>query len=115
MDQSDPIYMRDYGLYQCRWYIRHHDNCTHPRKMKCRFWLDIREMKQDGTLGRKKTVRPLRVKGYLQRYQTYVWYQYDISLAGHILVVPLQYGTTGRNKLKYPNIINKKQWKDSEK
>ena len=58
---------------------------------------------------------PLRVNRLLQRYHTYVWYQDDISLSNHRLVGPLQFGTTGRNKLKYPNLIDKKQWKELEK
>ena len=66
-------------------------------------------MKQDGTLGKMFPVGPLRVKSFLQRYQEYVWYQYDISLDEHRLVGPLQFGTTGRKELKYPNIIDVKQ------
>ena len=67
-------------------------------------------MKQDGTLGKMLPVIPLRVNGFLQRYQTYVWYQDDISLVEHSLVCPFQFGTTGGNNFKYPNIIDKKQW-----
>ena len=68
-------------------------------------------MNQDVTLGKMLPVIPLKVNGFLQRYQTYVWYQYYISLGEHRLVGPIQFGTTGRNKLKHPNIIDKKQWK----
>ena len=66
-------------------------------------------MKQDGTLGKMFPVRPLRVNGFLQRYQTYVWYQDDIFLAKHSLVGPFQFETTGRKNLKYPNMIDEKQ------
>ena len=104
--------MRDYGVYWCLWYIRHHEYCTHHRTLKFILWPDIREMKQDGTLGKMLPVRPLRVNGFLQRYQTYVWYQDDISLVEHSLVCPFQFGTTGRKKLKYPNIIDTKHWKE---
>ena len=31
------------------------------------------------------------------------------------MVGPLLFGTTGRNILKYPNMIDKKQWKELEK
>ena len=60
-------------------------------------------------------VRPLRVKVFLQRYQTYAWYQDNISLAEHSMVGPFQLRTTLRNKLKYPNIIGEKKWKELEK
>ena len=56
-------------------------------------------------------VRPIKVHNLLQKNQTYVWYQDDISLAKHRLVVPFQFETTRKNKLKYPNIVDKKQWK----
>ena len=39
---------------------------------------------------------PVRVKGFLQRYKTYVWYKDDISLAKNRLVGPFQFGITGR-------------------
>ena len=75
----------------------------------------MKEMKKDGTLGKMFPVIPLRVNSFLQKYQTYVWYQYDISLANHRLVGTFQFGTTGRKKLKYPNMINDKQWTELKK
>ena len=45
----------------------------------------------------------------------YAWYQYDISLANHRLVGPFQFGTKGRKKLKYPNMISNKNRKELEK
>ena len=44
-----------------------------------------------------------------------MWYQDDISLADHNLVGPFQFGTSGRKKLKYPNMIDEKKWKVLEK
>ena len=48
----------------------------------------------------------------IRKYQEYVWYQDDISLAEHRLVRPSQFGTTEINKLKHPNMIKEKQWKE---
>ena len=79
-------------MTQCRWFIRHHKDCTNNRKMKCHFWPEIREMKQDGTLWKILLVIPLRVNGSLHRYQQYMWYQDDICLDEHILVGPLKCG-----------------------
>ena len=72
-------------------------------------------MNQDVTLVNVFPVQPLRVNGFLQRYQKYVWYQYNISLAYNRLVGPFQSGTTVRNNLKDPNMIENKQWKELEK
>ena len=69
MNQSDPVAMRFYEVYLCHCYIRYHENCTQHRTMEYRFWTDIREMKQDGTLGFFLPPRPLRVNGFIQRYQ----------------------------------------------
>ena len=44
-----------------------------------------------------------------------MWYQDDISLAEHRLVGTFQFGTTGTKKLKYPDMLDKKQWKELEK
>ena len=63
-------------------------------------------MKQDVTLGKMLPVRPLRVNDFLQKYQTYVWYQDESSLAEHRLVGPFQFGTTGINKLRHLDIID---------
>ena len=54
------------------------------------FWPKIRGMKKDGPLGKIVPVIPIRVKKFIQKYQTYVWYQDDIYLADHRLVWPLQ-------------------------
>ena len=100
MDQLDPIDMRDYGVYRCRWYIRYHKDFTPNCAIEFIIWPETIEIKQDGTLGKMLPVRPLRVNGFLKRYQTYVWYQDEISLDKHSLVVPFQLGTTERKRLK---------------
>ena len=43
----------------------------------------------------------------LQNNNKYVWYQDDISLALYRMVGIFQFGTTGRNKLKFPNIFTR--------
>ena len=115
MYQSDMIDMRGYGVYQFRWYIRHHKDFTQHRTTECIFLTDIKYIKQDGTLGNFLPERPFRVNGFLQRYQTYVWYQDDTSLEEHRLVGTLKFGTTEINKLKYPIMIDKKKWNELEK
>ena len=60
-------------------------------------------------------VIPSKVHNLLQKNQTYEWYQNEISLAEHRLVGPFQFGTTEKNKLKYPNMVDEKQRKDLEK
>ena len=112
MEQSDPIDMRDYGVYPCRWYIINHKYFTQHRTMECCFWLYIREMKQYGTPGKMILVRPLKVNGFLQRYKIYVWYQDNISLADHSMVGSFKFIKTGRKKLEYPNMIDKRQCKE---
>ena len=72
-------------------------------------------MQQDGTLGNMWPGRPLRVDEFLEKLQGYVWYQDDISLAEHRLAGTFQFVTKGRNKLKYLNMIDDKQWKELEK
>ena len=72
-------------------------------------------MKQDGTLGKMLPVIKIRLKYFLQEYQKYVWYQGDISLTEHRLVGSFQIRATGRDKSKYPNVIEEKHWKELEK
>ena len=79
--------------------------------MAVRFGPEIIMKNQDGALGNMLSVRPSKVHNLLQKNQTYVWYQYDISLAKHSLVGPFQFGSTEINELKYPNMIDNKQWK----
>ena len=54
-------------------------------------------------------VRPLRVNNFFEKFQGYVWYQDDISLANNRLVGPFQFGKIGRNKIKYLKMIDHKQ------
>ena len=52
---------------------------------------------------------------FLKKSQSYVWYQDEIFLSEHMLVGPFQFGSSGRKKLKYPNIINDKKCRELDK
>ena len=80
--------------------------------MKCYFLPEIIAKNQDGTMGKMLPARPSKVQNLLQKNQTYVWYQDDIYLDEHRLVGTSQFETTGRKKLKYPNMIDDKEWKE---
>ena len=102
MDQSDPVTMRYYMVYQCRWYIRHREDFANHPIMECLFWSEIIEMQQDGTFRKMWTVIPLQVNDFLKKSQGCVWYQDDISLDEHRLVGTFQFGTIGSKKLNTP-------------
>ena len=104
--QSEPADMSNYGVYRCRWYIRQYENCNKYPTMECRFGPEIRTKNQDSTLGDVLPVRPGKVQNLLHKNITCVWYQDDICLADHRLFSPFKFGTTGRKKLKYPNMID---------
>ena len=72
MDQSDTVTMGDYGVYRCRWYIRHHEDYAKRPITECHFQPEIREIQQDGTLGNMWTMRPLRVNHFLKKLRGYV-------------------------------------------
>ena len=72
-------------------------------------------MNQVGTIGEMFPLIPIKLHNLLQKNQTYMWYQVDISLEEYRLVGPFRFGKEGRKKLKYPNMINNKQWKELEK
>ena len=95
MYQSKPVTVIYYRLYWFRWYIRHHEYFTNHSIMDCRFWPEIREINQDGALGKMWPVRPLQVKVFLKKHQVCVWYQDKISLAYNRLDGMFQFGTTG--------------------
>ena len=115
MDQLYLVDMRKYGVYCCQWYNRQYEDCKKYPTTECRFWPEIITKNQDGILVKILPVIPSKVHNLLQNNKKYVWYQYDISLAEHMLVGPFQFGTIGRNKLKYPNMIDDKQWKELDK
>ena len=83
--------------------------------MECRFWPEIRTKNQDGTQGNIFPVRPSKVHNLLKNNQTYLWYQYNLSLADNKINGAFKLGKTGRKTLKYPYMIDMKQWKELEK
>ena len=83
--------------------------------MECRFWPEIRTNNMDAMIVKMLPVRPSKLHNLLQNNHTYVWYLYVISQTEHRLVRTFHFGTTGRNKLKHPNMIEDKQWKELEK
>ena len=54
-------------------------------------------------------LKPIKVQNLIHNNHKYVWYQDDISLEDHGLVGPFHFGTTGRKKLKYSNMIEEKK------
>ena len=111
MDQSDAVSTSNYGVYFCHWYFRTYEDCNKYPTMECRLWPGIITKNQDNTFGKILSARPGKVNNLLQKNHIYVWYEDNIYLDEHRLVGPLQFGTTGRNKLKHPNMIDYKQWK----
>ena len=105
MDNKEPVTMRVYELYNFRWYIKQYEYCTKHTTTKCHFYTVIIRKNQDGIIGKMLTLIQSTVNNLLQNNQIHVWYQDDISLAEHSLVSLFRFGTTGRNKLKYPKII----------
>ena len=80
--------------------------------MECRFWAEIITNNQYNTLGKMLSGIPIKLQNLMQNNHTYVCYQDDIFVDEHRLFGLLQFGTTGINKLKYPNMIDKKQWNE---
>ena len=115
MDQSDPVSMSKYRVYPYIWHIIKYKDCNKYPTTECRFCTEIRMENNDGTLGKRLPVRPSKVNKLLQKNQKYVWCQDDIYLDEHRVVGPFQFGTTGRKKSKYPNMIDEKQWKELDK
>ena len=76
------------------------------------FYPEIREMSQYGTIGKMFPLNPLQVNDPQKKLQGYVWYQDDIFLAYHRLLGKLEFVTTRRNKIKYPNMIELNHWKE---
>ena len=111
MDQSDPVDTTNHGVYCYRWYIIQYDNCNKYPTVECQFWIEIRMNNQDSKLVDMFLVRPSKVHNLLQKNKTYLWYQDYISLYKHKVFGTIEFGTAGRKKLKYPNMINDKQWK----
>ena len=114
MENLEPVAMRECGVYHFWWYIRQYEDCTKHPTTECSFWPEIIKTNQVGTLGNILPVIPSKVHNLPQKIHTFMSYQDDISMAGHMLFGLFQFGTTVRNKLKSTNIIEKKQWKESE-
>ena len=118
LDKSDPIAMEDYGVYRCRWYIRNVEDSTKKTIAECRFWPEIREMKEDGTMGKIVVLRPTKVEAQLQ-WQDRVWYQDDISLAEHRLVGPFNFASQRprRNGSEMPllHTVEETYWRELER
>ena len=118
MEKSYPVAMSDYEVYRCCWCIRHHEECTkYPTTGYC-FLKEIREKRQDGTLGKMCPVRPLQVNDFLKKNQRFVWYQYDIYLEAQRLLGLFYFGATGSNKMMYQKWLKisiRSHWKKKER
>ena len=112
MDNSYHVAVKEYGAYRFWWHIRQYDECTKHPAMECCFWTEIITNNQDDTIGNMLLVIPSKVHNLLKNNLTYVWYQDEISMQEHRLSIPFQFVTTGRKKLKYPDIIEETQWKE---
>ena len=113
MHKSYPVTMRGYGVYHYQWYFIEYEYLTKHPTMRCQFCTETINNNQGVMLGNMLPIKPSSVHNLPQKNHTYVWYQDYISLEDHRLVVPLKFGKTGINQLKFPNIIEYKQWSSS--
>ena len=53
MYQSYYVDMIYHGVHHFHWYNIHHKDFTKHPEMECSFWMDIRDIKKEVTLGKK--------------------------------------------------------------
>ena len=66
LEISEELAMIDYGVYNCKWYIRNFEDCTLAPIAECRLWAQIRELKWDGTIGKILSVAPQKMTKSLE-------------------------------------------------
>ena len=79
------------------------------------FWTEIIMKNQDCVLENIYPGILSKVNNLLKKNSTYMWYQDGISLDAHRMDLSFQFRTTGRKKLKYPNVIDNKVWKELDR
>ena len=72
MENSEPIFMKDYGVYCCQWKIRKYVDFTNRLSRECHFKPWIINKNQDGMIVNMVPVKPGKVQNLPQKNNIYV-------------------------------------------
>ena len=95
-DETVMTKAKSKGLYHCRWYIRHHKDCTSRRISECRFWPEIHEFMPGGYLGAIQLVKPSKAIDQVLEEKDWAWYQREINLFTDHIVGPFDFATINK-------------------
>ena len=80
LTQTDPQRAQSRGVYHLRWWIAHHTDAATAAPVDCRYWPEIRELRDDGTMGSRVPLRPYKGDATLAKNPHLGWYQLRLEL-----------------------------------
>jgi hypothetical protein len=112
LEIDDTERMRNEGYYNVWFYIREHANSKTRKQRNCRYWPEVHQLRQNGTLGPIVPIRPGKVENILQqRSDKYRVYQQTINLCEHALVGPFNFAEP-RDYQQEANCIAFEEWEE---
>ena len=90
-EEMDPVEAWWQEVYQCKWWIKHHQDSASCKTKECRFWLEVWQRDGEGVLMWLVAVWLDWYKRFLWKNGgKYKWFQDQVCLAEHLLVGPFE-------------------------
>lgn len=89
-EETDEAKARLTGEYLVCWWHLHHEDCLRRPVPRCRFLLDVREIRPDGSFGPGRAVKPAKARTTLAKRPNLGWYQLPILLVEERIVGPFK-------------------------
>jgi hypothetical protein len=94
------------GIYHLRWMTPHHLDMKRKIRSQCRYWPEVHEVEDDGSLGRMRPISPAKASVEFLERNNWAFYAYDMNLFTDRLVGPFDFTTIN----KEPHHIHQKVW-----
>ena len=90
IDGTDPERALQLREYRCHFYIRQHRDAETMNQHECRYWPELRESGQPGSIGRYHPVAPAKADGYMSR-QDVRWCEDTVCISEDRMAGPFDF------------------------
>ena len=120
LDDTDPVRAQKLGEYSYKLYIQHQQDSETKPLFQCRYWPEIRGVRNETSKGRLNLVSPDKVTAYMRRHnarrQSVFWVDDTICISEHRLAGPFDWATqeSGKTRKSGSNHVPSEAWAELE-
>ena len=112
IDETDPLRAKRLGEYQCNFLVAHSGDSARYNTRACRYWPELRHVKDDGSLGKQIEVAPNKAASFLTRNPATVQFSDRICLSENRIAGPFNFGRRSNSGNKSHGFLPDEAWEE---